>query len=337
MAEGKTKRRINHMGKYPGYIVKILKDTLPTGTLLRRLGIWFWLIVFGVIFSLILPYFFSTRNFFNIARQASIFGIMAIGMTFVIISGGIDLSVGSIVSFTSAVFGFVWQFTGNIFLSIACGLLVGILSGAMSGVLVGYVGLPPFIATFGMMGVGAGLAFGVTPSSIGGFPPAFEFLGNGKIATFPVPVFFLIFFTTIAYYMLKKTKYGLRLLAIGGSETSAKLAGIDIKRYKLTIYILNGVLASIASIILCARIRSSYPGVGEGFELDVIAATVIGGANLMGGEGSILGAVGGALFIIMIQNVFNLFGIYPFVQKVITGAFIVVAVLAKTNGRLARQ
>ena len=258
-------------------------------------------------------------------------------MTFVIISGGIDLSVGSIVSFTSAVFGIVWQLTGNIFLSIACGVLAGFLSGAISGVLVGYVGLPPFIATFGMMGVGAGLAFGVTPTSIGGFPEAFEFLGNGRIATIPVPVFFLIFLTAIAHYMLQKTKYGLRLLAIGGSETSAKLAGVNIKRYKLTIYTVNGLLASFASIILCARIRSSYPGIGEGFELDVIAATVIGGANLMGGEGSIPGAVGGALFIIMIQNVFNLFGVYPFVQKVITGVFIVIAVLAKTNRKPARQ
>ena len=320
------------MGKHIVRVVEIVQDRLHVGPLLRKWGIWFWLLAFGVIFSLILPYFFSARNFFNIARQASIFGIMAIGMTFVIISGGIDLSVGSIVSFTSAVFGFVWQTTGNVLLSIACGLLVGLLSGVISGMLVGYVGLPPFIATFGMMGVGAGLAFGVTPGSIGGFPEAFEFLGNGRIAAIPVPVFFLIVFTAIAYYMLQKTKYGLRLLAIGGSETSARLAGIDIKRYKLGIYTLNGALASIAAIILCARIRSSYPGIGEGFELDVIAATVIGGANLMGGEGSITGAIGGAIFIVMIQNLFNLYGIYPFVQKVITGAFIVIAVLAKAKG-----
>jgi ribose transport system permease protein len=324
------------MATNPVNVLKISKDKLHPGTLVSKMGIWFWLIIFAVIFSLISPYFFSVKNFFNIARQASIFGIMAIGMTFVIISGGIDLSVGSIVSFTSAVFGFIWQATGNIFLSIVCGLLVGLMCGALSGILIGYVGLPPFIATFGTMGIGAGLAFAVTPSSIGGFPPAFEFLGNGRISVLPLPVLFLIVFTVIAYYLLKKTKYGLRLLAIGGSENSARLAGIDIKRYKLAIYIVNGVLASIAAIILCARIRSSYPGIGEGFELDVIAATVIGGANLMGGEGSIPGAIGGALFIIMIQNLFNLLGVYPFVQKVITGAFIVIAVLAKTNRTLTR-
>jgi ribose/xylose/arabinose/galactoside ABC-type transport system permease subunit len=278
----------------------------------------------------------SILNLSNVTRQASIFALMATGMTFVIISGGIDLSVGSIISLTSAVFGVMWRMTNNLTLSIAAGMMVGLLSGTTIGVLVGYLEISPFIATFGMMGVGAGLAFAVTPSSISGFPAGFEFLGNGHILGVPSPVLIAIVVGVIFHLLLKRTRFGVHILATGGSESSALLAGINVRGRKLTAYLINGAFASLAGIILCARIRSSYPGIGKDLELDVIAMAVIGGASLVGGSGSVIGALGGALFLTMIQNLFNLIGLYPFMQKVITGGLIVVAVMANQSRRRRR-
>jgi ribose transport system permease protein len=302
----------------------------------KALGIWLWVIVFAVVFSLISPHFMSILNLSNVTRQASIFALMATGMTFVIISGGIDLSVGSIISLTSAVFGVMWKLTNNLALSIAAGMMVGLLSGTTIGLLVGFLDIPPFIATFGMMGVGAGLAFAVTPSSISGFPAGFEFLGNGHIFGVPFPVVIAVAAGVIFHFILRSTRLGVHILATGGSESSALLAGINVRARKLTVYIINGAFASLAGIILCARIRSSYPGIGKDLELDVIAMAVIGGASLVGGYGSVVGALGGALFLTMIQNLFNLVGLYPFMQKVITGGLIVVAVMANQSRRRRR-
>ena len=294
----------------------------------KTLGVWLWVLVFAILFSLVSPYFLGLLNFLNIARQASIIGLMAIGMTLVIITGGIDLSVGSVVSLVSAVFGVVWRSTNSLWSAVILAFLTGAACGVFNGVLISWVGVPAFIATFGMMGIGSGLAFALTAGSIGDFPPKFEFLGNGIVLGLPVPVFIVILFALLFHYVLRKTVYGGRVLAIGGSELSSRLAGMNVKRYKFSVYLINGCLAALAAIILCARIRSSYPGIGQDVELDVVAASVIGGANLMGGYGSIIGAIGGGFFISMIQNIFNLLGVYPFMQKVITGIFIVIAVLA---------
>jgi len=290
------------------------------------MGIWFWIIVFAVVFSCINEYFFSYINFRNIFRQASIFAIMSVGMTMVIISGGIDLSVGSVLSFTSAALGTVWQATGNFALALAAGMAVGIATGFANGILIGYLQMPPFIATFGLMSAGAGFAFALTPGSIGDFPAWFEYLGNGMVWKIPVPVIIMLVVAIVFYYLLNQRKFGLRTLAIGGNENGARMAGINVPRAKLALYTINGTLASFAGIILCSRIRSSYPGVGLDMEMDVIASAVIGGASMVGGEGRIFGAVGGAVFICMIQNLFNLMGIFPFMQKIITGILIVIAV-----------
>ena len=297
-------------------------------TVEKTLGVWLWVLVFAILFSLLSPYFFGILNFMNIARQASIIGLLAIGMTLVIITGGIDLSVGSVISLVSAVFGVVWRSTNSMWAAVILAFLTGVASGVFNGVLISWVGVPAFIATFGMMGIGSGLAFALTAGSIGDFPLKFDYLGNGIFLGLPVPVIILIFLTLVFHYVLRKTVYGSRILAIGGNELSSSMAGISIKKYKFSVYLINGCLAALAGIILCARIRSSYPGIGQDLELDVVAAAVIGGANLMGGYGSIVGAIGGGFFISMIQNIFNLLGVYPFMQKVITGIFIVIAVLA---------
>ena len=293
----------------------------------RALGVWLWVFVLALVFSFLSPYFLTTRNLINIGRQASVFALMASGMTLVIITGGIDLSVGSVVSLSSAILGVTWRETGSLTAAIVAALLVGSLTGLIIGVLVGYVKIPPFIASFGMLGVGAGLAFAVTPTSIGDFPVSFEYLGNGYIFVIPASVVLAIAVGCVLGYVLFKTPFGLHLFAIGGNEPASKLAGIDIALHKMIAYLLNGFLASLSAVVFCSRFRSSYPGVGKDLELDVIAMAVIGGASLVGGRGGIGGALGGAVFVIMIQNVFNLLGVYPFMQKVITGLVIVIAVI----------
>ncbi|MCD8352652.1 MAG: ABC transporter permease [Planctomycetaceae bacterium] len=298
------------------------------GKVYDTLGIWIWLIVFAFLFSLLNDRFLLFLNIRNILRQASPMGIMACGMTMVIITGGIDLSVGSVVSMTSAVLGVVFRESGNMGLAIAAGMAVGLGGGISNGLLVGRLALPPFIATFGTMSAGAGLAYAFTDTSIGGFPAWFEWLGNGMIRRMPIPFFMLLAVAAVFYLILTHRRLGRHLLALGGNEGAARMAGMNLPRLKLFVYTANGLLASFCGVILCARIRSSYPGIGQDIEMEVIAAAVIGGASMVGGQGRIFGAVGGAIFVCMIQNIFNLLGVYPFMQKVITGILIAVAVFA---------
>jgi ribose transport system permease protein len=294
---------------------------------LSRLGIFLWLIVLALIFSVLTPDFLSGPNLLNIAKQSAIIGIVAVGMTYVIITGGIDLSVGSLISFSGAIIGWVWTATGNIVAAALAGLLAGCICGTISGLLVGYAKLPPFIATFGMMGAAAGLAFVVTPVTVGGFPKEFEYLGNGKPLGIPTPIILMLIVAAAGQYVLSRTRFGLRVLAIGGNEPAARLAGIDIARHKTAVYIISGTLAALGAVVLSARLRSSYPGVGQGYELLVIAATAIGGTDLMGGSGTVVGSIAGALLIGEIQNGLNLLGVAPFMQQIVTGCLIVVAVL----------
>jgi ribose transport system permease protein len=290
-------------------------------------SIFVWLIVLGFIFSLLTPNFLTGPNLLTICKQSALIGIIAIGMTFVIITGGVDLSVGSLVSFCGSLMGVVWVQTHNIFVAVLAGMLLGTACGAISGLLVGYAKMPPFIATFGMMGVGSGLAFVLSPSTIGGFPRGFDYLGNGLLLGIPFPFVLMVVLAVIAQYFLSRTCYGVRVLALGGNEQAARFAGIDISRYKASAYVLSGLLSALGAVLLCARLRSAYPGVGQGWEMNVIAATVIGGVDLMGGKGSVVGAIAGALLIGEIQNGLNLLGIYPFMQQIATGLLIVVAVL----------
>lgn len=293
------------------------------------MGVWLWLIVFVIFFAALSPeYFFTLENLLNIIKQAAIYGLISLGMTFVIISGGIDLSVGSIVSLTGAVVGITWQTTNNMILAIVLGMLVGIIAGAINGSLIAYGKLPPFIATFGMLNIGSGMAFIITASSIGGFPIWFEQLGNGRVLGFPVVIIIFIVFITIAYVLLNKTKFGYDVFSLGGNESSARLAGINISLRKMSVYIISGALASFVSIIVASQLRSEYPGIGQGFLLPVIAATIIGGTDLMGGFGSVISTTGGAILVGMINNGLTISGVYPFMQQIITGALIIFAVLA---------
>ena len=225
-----------------------------------------------------------------------------------------------------AALGTAWEATGSFPLALAAAMAAGVGTGAANGLLVGYCRMPPFIATFGLMSAGAGFAFALTPGSIGGFPDWFERLGNGMIGGIPAPVVIMFAAAAVFHVVLTRRRFGLRVLAMGGNENALRMAGVNVARLKFALYAVNGALAGVAGVILCSRTRSSYPGIGLDMEMDVIASAVIGGASMTGGEGRVFGAVGGAVFICMIQNLFNLLGIFPFMQKIITGVLIVLAV-----------
>ncbi len=283
--------------------------------------------------------FVQPRNLVNVVRQVSAIGIIAIGMTFVIITTGIDLSVGSVVAMAAVVSASLAQlptapnlmYPGLSLPAIAAvlgGLVVGALAGGINGLLVTRFRIAPFIATLGMMTAGRGLANIYT----GGRPvstlqPAYNWLGQGSIAGIPVPVVVLVVVGVIAHIMLNYMRFGRSVFAIGGNLQAARVSGININRMLMGVYVLVGVLAALAGMILSARTGSGNPTLGTGIELDAIASTVIGGTAFTGGIGTIWGAIVGALIIGSINTGLDLLNVSPFMQQVVKGVIIVGAII----------
>ena len=291
------------------------------GTLLGLIGI---LVIFGVL----TPHFFSVSNILNVVQQTSINAIIAVGMTFVIITAGIDLSVGSQVALCGVVLASVLHAGLPIPVALICGLGVGLLCGMVNGLLITFGRLPPFISTLGMMSVARGAALLYTHGRpISGFSSGFRFLATGYLLHIPVPIIIMLVTYIIAHFVLTRTKLGRYSHAIGGNEEAAELSGINIKFYKTSVYCLCGGMAGLAAIILTARLNSAQPIAGIMYELDAIAATVIGGTSLMGGEGTIAGTLIGALIMGVLRNGLNLLNVSSFIQQIIIGSVIIGAVL----------
>ena len=283
--------------------------------------------------------FIKTQNLINVVRQVSAIGIMACGMVFVIVTLGIDLSVGSIVAMSAVVAASLAQtatasvvkYPGldvPVVVAIAAGLAVGALAGFVNGILITKFRIAPFIATLGMMTAGRGIALiysGGRP--ISALDPGFNWIGQGSIGPVPVPILLFALVVVVASVLLNRTKFGRYTYAIGGNEQAARVSGIHIDRVKLGIYSFIGLLAGLAGMILAARIGSGNPQLGTGIELDVIAATVIGGTSFAGGVGTIWGGVVGALIIGIINNGLDLMNVTPFWQQVVKGLIIVVAII----------
>lgn len=294
----------------------------------RQLGTLIGLFVVIFIFWLLSPYFFSTSNLVNILLQSSINAIIAVGMTFVIITAGIDLSVGSIVAFSAVILASAMQSGIGVPIAILISLIVGTLCGLSNGLLISYGKLPAFIATLGMMSIARGTALLVTQGKpISGFAPEFRFLATGEIFSIPFPVILMIIIYIVAHIVLKKTLLGRYTYAIGGNEEASHLSGINTKIIKTTVYGISGLLSGFAGVILTARLNSAQPIAGIMYELDAIAAVVIGGTSLMGGEGKISGTLIGALIMGVLRNGLNLLGVSSFVQQIVIGAVIIIAVL----------
>ena len=286
------------------------------------------LVLIGILMEVLHPGFLTLDNMFTIVIQASVRAILAMGVLLVIISGGIDLSVGTVMSFSMVVMaicilnlGVPWP------IGLAAAIAAGAFAGSINGLLIAYAGLPPFIATLGMLGIAQGIALTLSNGrSMYGFPPAFDTIAGGTLAGVPVPIIILIVVAVAMSLLFRQTRLGRYAFAIGGSEESVRRAGINVRRFKLGIYVICGATSGLASIVLAARINSAHPGVGFGYELDAIAAVVIGGASLMGGRGSITGALIGALIMATIRFGLNVLGMSPFIQQIVVGCILIAAV-----------
>jgi ribose transport system permease protein len=277
------------------------------------------------------PHFLTVSNLLNVAQQTAINAVIAVGLTFVIISGGIDLSVGSLVAFSGVVLASLLQHGVPVPLAMAGSLLAGLACGLITGLLITLGRLPPFIATLGMMSVARGGALLFTDGRpISGFSDSFRWLATGEILFVPVPVVLMVIVYVVAHFLLHRTKFGRYTYAIGGNEEAALLSGVRVVFYKTLVYGMSGLLSALAAAVLTARLNSAQPIAGINYELDAIAATVIGGTSLMGGQGSVVGTLIGALIMGVLRNGLNLLGVSSFIQQVVIGSVIILAVLMDT-------
>ena len=297
----------------------------------RRFGTVIGLGVLCAVLWALTPHFLTVSNLLNVAQQTSINAIVAVGMTFVIISGGIDLSVGSIVALSGVILGSLLQGGQPLAVALPAALAVGLACGLLNGALVSVGGLPPFIATLGMMSVARGAALLFTEGRpVSGFDEGFRSLATGSLGFVPAPVVVMIVVYVAAHLVLTRTTFGRYVYAIGGNEEATRLSGVAVRFHKTAIYGVSGVMSAAAAIVLTARLNSAQPIAGTMYELDAIAATVIGGTSLMGGEGTLAGTLVGALIMGVLRNGLNLLGVSSFLQQIVIGGVIVGAVLVDT-------
>lgn len=304
--------------------------------LLSRSGPLGGLIVLVVVMSFLSPFFLTFNNLFNVATQISVIAILAFGQTFVIVSGGIDLSVGSVLALAGIVFGWASVVAGlPVVLALLLGLGAGAAIGLVNGLLITLGKLPPFIATLAMLSAARGLALVVSNGQpLNPIPEVVRTLGGGDLfGVVPLPVVLLLIMWVITIVILRSTYPGRCFYAIGGNEEAARLSGINVFRQKLLMYTLSGFFAAVAGILIAARLASAQPQAGFTFELDAIAAVVIGGASLAGGVGSASGTFIGALILGVLRNGLNLLNVSAFWQQVVIGAVIALAVMTDTLRR----
>lgn len=284
-----------------------------------------------LIFSIFSPRFLSLMNISNIMLQSCMLIIVSLGMTAVMLSNGIDLSVGSVMSLSGVVTGVLLASGIGLALSILGGIGVGILCGAFNGIMIAKVGLPPFIATFGMLGIADGLSlFSVGGETVYWEESMFQVIANGHFLAFPVPVWIVAVIFFVMYVILYKTPFGINIFALGGNEEGLRLSGVNIVKNKIGIYILSGVTASFAGLVLCSRIASAHPTAGFGYEFEAIAAAVIGGTTFFGGLGGIVGTLFGALIIALMRNGLSLLGYTTPWQYCFIGIILAIGVTINT-------
>ncbi len=289
--------------------------------LMILLGLW-------LILAILSPYFFTVTNIFEITLQTAVIGIIAVGQTFVILSGGIDLSVGSVFACSAVVGGLVYKSTGNLFLTILVTLAIGALLGGVNGLFVTKLRVPPFIATLGMMGIARGLALILSRGiPIFGLGDSYKWIGQGKFFNvIPVPTIILLLIFAVAIFISKYTRFGRFTYAIGSNSEASRLSGINVERTTIGIFLFSGLLCGLASIIEAGRLGTIQPAGGNGYELLAIGGVVIGGTSLLGGEGNVLATLIGALMVTTIRNGLNIIGVNAFWQLVVNGSVIIVAV-----------
>ncbi|MDR0599638.1 MAG: ABC transporter permease [Treponema sp.] len=333
---------------------KLLKLNL-SGSQQQILSTLIGLALLCTFFTIFSPYFFNVDNLFTVAQQTTVIAIIALGQTYVLITGGIDLSIGSNIALSAMVAAMLMpheEFVGihpdlPVFIALFVGLLTGIVAGALSGALIAFGRIPPFIATLGTMTIVRGLALVMTQGyPISGMPNSFVAIGTGYnfglgnrfdsdmggyyvpegLPKIPNIVMIMVVAVFIFGFILQKTKLGRHVYAVGSNFEAARLSGVNTKRTIMMVYMFSGFLAALAGILMAARIYSAPPTAGDGYELDAVASSVIGGTSTMGGEGTAIGTFIGAFIIGVLRNGLNLIGVNPFLQKIVIGLVIVASV-----------
>lgn len=300
------------------------------GTILIFVGIF-------ILASFLSPTFLTEANLTNVLRQVVVVSLLACGVTFIIILGHIDVSLGSVLALCGVISASVMATTGSITLAIIAGIAVGIVTGAINGFVITFFRIPSFIMTLAMTTVARGTVLlytaGAPVSGLGDF----KIIGQGSIGPFPISVLILVAFALISWVLLNKTKFGRYIYAVGGNERAARASGINPDSIVMRAFIFNGILCAVAGIVLMSRINSGQPAGGVGYEFDAITAVVVGGTSLMGGTGMITGTIVGAMIIGVINNILNLMNVSSYWQQIIKGLIIAVAVILDVWTKSARR
>ena len=304
-------------------------------TFIRKYGVILGLVGIIVFFAVESPkYFFTFSNFMLVSKQSSINALLAIGQMFVILTAGIDLSVGSMVGLSGAITAGTIVATGNIFIGILVGLGIGAGLGALNGIIVSLAKVPAFITTLATMSAIAGITLIYTNGQpIWNLPNSFMYFGQGYFLGIPFPVIVMTIVFIIAWIVLALTRYGRHVYAVGGNIRASRAAGIKINSVLISVYTISGFLAALAGIILASRLGTAEPTAGRGYELDSIAAVVLGGTSLFGGEGWIVGTLVGAYIIGILNNGMTIMNISPYYQEVVKGVVILLAVMLTSFGK----
>lgn len=284
-------------------------------------------IILCIVFSSLSPAFLQFSNFQAVLVQSSITGIMAVGMSFVIMTSGIDISVGAILLLTATVFAYVFQGTQSFAIALASAIATAIVTGAVNGYLVYRFKMAPMITTLATFNVFRGIAIHISKAQNVPIPREYCFLGNGKIADIPIPLIIFLCVFVVGYYLLAKTRFGTYVKAIGNSIESAKETNLPVKRTLIGAYLLAGLTAGISGILLLSRTSGLQNGMGIGLDFTVIAAVVLGGTKLSGGSGTIIGSVIGAIFLMLIDNGLNLIQASPYIYDAVRGLVLLAAVI----------
>lgn len=301
--------------------------------IIRRYGILIGLIGLITGFSILSERFFTISNMLIVMRQTSIVAFLAVGMSFVIIGAGIDLSVGSVLAFSGAVGAGVMQ-NGGIFFGILAGLALGTALGIFNGIVITKLKIPSFIATLAMMAIARGGTLVYTDGRpITGLPSSFAFLGRGYIGNVPFPIILMLIIFILAYIVLKLIRFGRYVYATGGNINAARASGIKVDNVIISTFAISGFLSGLTGMVLASRLNSAQPTAGRGYELDAIAAVVLGGTNLFGGEGELWGTLVGAFIMGILNNGLNMLNVSSFYQQVVKGIVILIAVTVAQSGK----
>ena len=303
----------------------------PGASRARQFGTLLGLLALSLALWILTPHFLTVSNLLNVLEQSSINAIVAAGMTFAIISGGIDLSVGSVLALSGIVLASLLQTGAGLPVALTLALASAAACGLLNGLFVTMGRLPPFIATLGMMSVARGLALiWAEGRPISGFGESFRLIATARPLGIPAPVLITLLVYALAYVALAHSVFGRSIYAIGGNEEASRLSGVPVRLHKTGAYVVCGLTSGVAAVVLTARLNSAQPTAGIMYELDAIAATVIGGTSLFGGEGTLVGALIGALIMGVLRNGLNLLNVSSFVQQFVIGVVIIAAVLIDT-------